>query len=81
MNLSDIQKIDKEYLTATDIAPLLECNPQDIRTQAQNDPTKLGFPVIVTGTRVRIPKNGFIFFMIYGRPTPETIKFQAQEKD
>lgn len=31
------------------------------------DPNKLGFPVIVTGTRVRIPKYGFIHFCKYGR--------------
>ena len=67
MNLSDIAGMGKEFLTAADIAPVLGVNPQDIRSQAQSDADKLGFPVIVTGTRVRIPKEGFLYFCRYGR--------------
>ena len=42
--------------------------PNYIRHQAQNDPDKLGFPVVVAGTRVRIPKEGFLYFCRFGRP-------------
>ena len=59
--------MDKDFLTAADVAPVLGINPQDIRSQAQSDADKLGFPVIVTGTRVRIPKEGFLYFCRYGR--------------
>ena len=71
VTLSNIEAIDREFLRAIDIAPVLGVNPQDIRSQAQDDPLKLGFPVIVTGTRVRIPKEGFLFFCRYGRPIRE----------
>ncbi|MEG0778796.1 MAG: hypothetical protein RSG55_08115 [Oscillospiraceae bacterium] len=67
MTIADIEKIDKNMLVATDIAPYLECNDGLIRLQAQNEPEKLGFPVIVMGTRVKIPKDGFIHYCRYGR--------------
>ena len=35
--------------------------------QAMKDPTKLGFPVIVHGTRVKIPKQPFVRFMREGK--------------
>ena len=41
---------------------LLRCDSQSINLQAKEDPSKLGFPVIVMGSRVRIPKAGFIKF-------------------
>lgn len=62
MSLSDIESIDKEFLLVEDIAPLLNADPQNIRSQASDDARKLGFPVIVTGSRVRIPKEGFLHF-------------------
>ena len=68
MNLSDISRIDKDFLTVADIAPVLGMDPQNIRSQAQSDADKLGFPVIVTGSRVRIPKEGFIYYCRFGRP-------------
>ena len=67
MTLSDLSSVDKDFLTAADVAPILGINPQDIRSQARSDADKLGFPVIVTGTRVRIPKEGFLYFCRYGR--------------
>lgn len=60
--------LDKEFLTAAEVAPVLGIDPQDLRSQAQADSVKLGFPVIVTGSRVRIPREGFLFFCRYGRP-------------
>lgn len=67
MKLSDIEKLDKEFLLAADVAPVLGIDPQDLRGQARTKPELLGFPVIVTGTRVRIPKDGFLFYCRYGR--------------
>ena len=62
MNLKDIEALDKEFLLAEDIAPIINADPQTIRSQAQANPRQLGFPVIVTGARVRIPKEGFLYF-------------------
>lgn len=63
MTFEEIRASDKAMLTAEDIAPVLGCNPQSIRLQAQEDPSKLGFPVVVVGKRNRIPREPFIQFM------------------
>jgi hypothetical protein len=62
MKLADLEKLDCDFMTAAEIAPVLGIDPQDLRGQAQVDASKLGFPVIVTGCRVRIPREGFINF-------------------
>ena len=67
MTLKELENDPRDILTAADIAPILGIDPQEIRGQARTDRDKLGFPVIVTGTRVRIPRLGFIHFMKYGR--------------
>lgn len=63
MTLAEIKKSPDMWLTAADIAPVLECNPDAIRHQAQTDPSKLGFPVVVIGTRVKIPRTPFLSFL------------------
>lgn len=68
MNLSDIEKMDKEFLRAEDIAPVLGIKPHYIRLQAHDKPELLGFPTIATGNRTLIPKEGFLYFCRYGRP-------------
>lgn len=61
--LQDIEAVDREFLLISEIAPILGANPQTIRCQAQQRPEMLGFPVIVIGSRVKIPKRPFIQFM------------------
>ena len=63
MTLEHIEAMDKEILTCKDVAPLLGCNPYSLHGAAQSAPEKLGFPVIVMGTRVKIPRRPFIAFM------------------
>ena len=60
MTIEDIKKIDKEILTPGDIAPILCCDPNLIRWQAQQDIKQLGFPASKMGSRIKIPKQGFI---------------------
>ena len=60
MTIEDIKKMDKEILTPCDIAPLLNCDPNLIRWQAKQDVKQLGFPASKMGSRVKIPKQGFI---------------------
>ena len=69
MTMQEIESSTKDMLLASDISDVLGCTPYTINVQAQTDPGKLGFPVIVTETRVRIPREAFLFFMKYGRPT------------
>lgn len=68
MTMREIQQSDKHYILAEDIADILEVAPNTLRAQAQSDPAKLGFPVVVCGSRVKVAREGFLFFMKYGRP-------------
>ncbi len=60
--LEDIEKIDSPILLPRQIAGYLKCGQYSINCQAMQDPSKLGFPVIMTGSRVKIPKEGFVNF-------------------
>jgi len=53
----------KPYLTPSEAAPLIGMNPHTLRVTAREAPQKLGFPVIVTGRRVRIPRKPFYEFL------------------
>ncbi len=62
-SLNDLASIDRDWLTPAQIAPVLGADPNLIRWQAHNEREALGFPVVVLGTRVKIPKIPFIKFM------------------
>lgn len=68
--LDELEKIERDFLIPKDVAPVLGVNPYNINVQAKHDiamgTNSLGFPVIVIGTRVRIPKLPFIRFMREG---------------
>ena len=63
MTIQEIQNSDQLWLTPADIAPVLECDPNLIRRQAQEDPSKLGFPVVVLCSRIKINRKGFLRFI------------------
>lgn len=67
MDITAIMDINKPMLTCADVAPFLGFDPNSLRLQAREDPSLLGFPVVVAGTRVQIPKEGFINYIKYGR--------------
>lgn len=60
MTLDEIRRSEKLFLTPTDIAPVLGVHPYSINVQAQDDPSKLGFPVVVIRRRVKIPRLRFL---------------------
>lgn len=60
MTLDEARRSEKLFLTPTDIAPILGVHPYSINLQAQDDPAKLGFPVVVIGRRVKIPRFRFL---------------------
>lgn len=66
--IDEVATCPKYFLDAADLSELLECSPQTIREQAQANPEKLGFAVIVMGNRVKIPRDAFVYFCRYGRP-------------
>ena len=63
MTLQEIENSTKEVLTCADVAPVLKCNPATLHMQAIEQPWRLGFPVIVMGSRVKIPRKPFLNFM------------------
>jgi hypothetical protein len=68
VTLKDIEHMDCPTINAAIAALVLHCDPQDLRDQAQSAPQFLGFPVIVHGHRVKIPRLPFIQFIKGGTP-------------
>ena len=62
-SIQDIIALDRDYLTPAEIAGVLGSDPQSIRVAARVDPQRLGFPVIVIGSRVKIPRAAFLRYM------------------
>ena len=60
--LQEVRECGKEFLVPEDIKGLLNCDSQTIGLAARQNPAGLGFPVIVMGTRVRIPTAAFLKF-------------------
>ena len=63
MTLDEIRACPREFLVPREVAPLLGVDPQDIRVCARQCPERLGFSVAVIGTRVKIPRVGFLNWM------------------
>jgi hypothetical protein len=61
--LSELEKVDRDYLIPKEVAGVLHCMPYSINVAARDDPGSLGFPVIRVGKYVRIPKEAFLRFM------------------
>jgi len=66
MTIDTLRTSTAVYLTAADVAPILHCDPQQLRAQAHRDPRALGFPVITVGRRVRIPRAPFLRYLEVG---------------
>ncbi len=63
LSLKDIAQLPGEMLTPEQVASVLEMNAHTIRVQAGQNPDVFGFPVMVVGTRVKIPKQPFLLYM------------------
>lgn len=63
MTLEDLAALPGEVLTPAQVAPVLHLHQETIRAQARERPELLGFPVIVAGSRVKIPKRAFLRHM------------------
>lgn len=60
--LEEIEACEKTMLTPQDVSDYLGCHHYSINVAARDCPDALGFPVIKMGSRVRIPKEGFVRF-------------------
>ncbi len=63
MTIKDIELMDVITLTPAQVASVLNSDPQQIRATAKQRPELLGFPVIIVGNRVKIPREPFLKFM------------------
>lgn len=76
MTLEEMRASSETMLTPAQVAGVLGCAPYAINVQAKADAAKLGFPVCVTGTRVRIPRRAFLHWLEFGN-TPMTKEASA----
>lgn len=58
-----VQRVDREFFTPQDVCGVLGADPQTIRIAARQRPEWLGFPVILVGNRVKIPRIPFLRYM------------------
>lgn len=63
MTIPEIKSLDREMLTAAEVALIIGTDPNLIRHQAHEKPEALGFPVIVIKSRVKIPRIPFLRFI------------------
>ena len=69
MNIEDILASTTPMLRPADVAPIIGCDPQWVRDTARSNPEALGFPILVVGTRVKIPRIPFLRYMGYEEAT------------
>ena len=63
MTIDEARAMDCLMLTPAQAASLIGCDPQGLRMTAREDPQSLGFPVVVIGNRVKIPRVPLIRFL------------------
>ena len=65
MTIDDIKAMPDTMLTPSVAAQIIGCDPQKIRLYARDARWRdaLGFPVIVIGNRVKIPRLPFIRYV------------------
>ena len=64
MTLQELEQLETEVLTPTQVAPILGCHPYTINVATKDGKNPFPFPIIRMGTRVRIPKRPFIKAML-----------------
>ena len=60
MTMTEIRASAKEMLTPADVAKVLGSDQHTIRETAKKAPERIGFPFCFIGTRMKIPRDGFI---------------------
>lgn len=84
MQTTDIKKLEESeeaFLYAEDVGRFLGISPQYIRIQARHDASKLGFPVIVVGSSIRIPRVPFLNFVKGSNDVFELSEKQLKEQE
>lgn len=60
MTIEEIRASNKTVLIPKDVCGVLGCSQYAINVTAKMAPERLGFPVAVIGTRIKIPREGFL---------------------
>ena len=63
LTFEEIENLSDEVLTCVQVSKVLKSEVAALHKQAVTNPKTLGFPVIVVGTRVKIPRIPFIKFV------------------
>lgn len=63
MTWEEIKASDKLILTAQDVAPVLQCDPQTLRLSVRQQKDLIGFNCCIIGQTLRIPRMAFIKWM------------------
>ena len=63
MTLKELAELETDVLTCAQVAAVLGVNADSLRAQAWEAPELLGFPVIIVGSRIKIPRRAFVNFM------------------
>lgn len=58
-----LKALDKPYFVPADVAKILGCESYAINLRARDNPDGLGFPIIKSGCRVKIPRAAFLDFI------------------
>lgn len=64
MTVAEIKELDRDFLVPREVAQVLGCDPYTINVYAKQCPERLGFPTLMIGNRVKIPREGFLRFMV-----------------
>ena len=63
MTIEEIRASDKTMLTPKEVSPVLGCHPYSLNIQAKKDIKALGFPAVLIGSRLRIPRKPFLEYI------------------
>lgn len=65
VTMCELKQCECDFVHIKDIAPILGCNPQSIRTASQSEEGRkaLGFAVTRIGARTLIPRLAFIKYV------------------
>ena len=63
MTMTEILASDRDMLTPLDVAEVLGSNPQTVRETAKQHPERIKYPFTFVGSRMKIPRIGFIKWM------------------
>jgi hypothetical protein len=60
MRISDLEGLDRDYITVKEAAEIIGCSPQRLRDGLDIDPDRYLFPHCKVGNRHHIMREGFI---------------------